>query len=191
MRKFLALLAMIVSISALAACGNSHGANPNPASLTGEWHQVNSNADGWMTASISGESIQVNLRSRSSSSIFWMGSFDTSRKPVGKFKVVSLGDQDAMKWQITASTEPKKTFTYDNGVLSFKFSAMGSSTIVHMIKSKPMRTSEPTRTATKTPAFNQSTIRTPKTKTPAYRRSIPKSATPKVVSPPKISVTKK
>lgn len=164
MRKVLALLAMIVSIFALAACGDSHGAssNTNPSSLIGEWSQVNPNSGGWMTASISGESIQVNLKGRESSSIYWMGSFDTSRKPLGKFKVVSLGDQDAMKWQITASTDSKKTFTYDNGELSFKFSALGSSTIVHMTQTKSVST--PTRTVTfmKTPAVRS----TPKTVAP-------------------------
>lgn len=137
MRKILALLAVIVSIFTLASCG-SHGASPNknPKTLIGEWHQINSNTSGWMTASISGESIQVNLRGRDSSSIFWLGTFDTDKKPVGKFKVVSLGDQDAMKWQIMASTESKKTFAYDNGDLSFEFSAMGSTTTIHMGKTK-------------------------------------------------------
>ena len=174
MRKALALLAMIVSIFTLAACGDTHGASPrkNPSSLIGEWYQVNKNPNGWLTASISGESIQVNLRGRGSSSIFWMGSFDTSKKPIGKFNVVSLGDQDAMKWKIAASDESKKTFTYNNGDLSFEFSALGSSTIIHMHKMKPVST------VTKTPTHNRPTpMRTTTVK--------------KTVSPPKFSFKKK
>jgi hypothetical protein len=104
--------------------------------MVGEWRQTNANSDGWMTASISGNSIRVNLRGRDSNSIFWVGSFDTSRRPHGTFKVVSLGDQSAMKWALMASSEKQKTFSYDNGVLSFGFSALGSSTTIHMTKSK-------------------------------------------------------
>jgi hypothetical protein len=132
----LALLAILVGAVTLASCGNSHGAsdNKNPATMIGQWHQVNADEDGWMTASISGDSIQVNLRGRDSSSVFWVGSFDTSRRPAGKFDIVSLGDQDAMQWDLMASSEKQKTFGYDHGVLSFQFSAMGSSTIIHMTK---------------------------------------------------------
>ena len=155
----LALLAVFVGAISLAACGSSHSGShddKHPATMMGEWHQINANSDGWLTASISGSSIQVNLRSRDSSSIFWMGSFETSQlnHPSGKFKVVSLGDQDAMKWDITASTEQQKTFTYDHGVLSFQFSALGSSTIVHLKQTKThiptyTRTVKPTATSSK------------------------------------------
>lgn len=139
MRKILALLAAVVSIFALASCVHTHGAsgNKNPTTLVGEWRQITSNPNGWFTASISGESIQVDLHGRDSSSIFWMGSFDTSHQPTGKFEVVSLPDPDArytMDHSLMASNESKKTFTYDNGEISFEFSALGSSTIVHMHK---------------------------------------------------------
>jgi hypothetical protein len=181
MRKVLALLAFIVSVFTLASCGSSHGASVNarPESLVGEWHQVNSNPNGWMTASISGESIQVNLRGRDSSSIFWLGSFDTHRS-ANKFKVVSLGDQDAMKYKIAASDESQKTFTYDHGVLSFEFSALGSSTTIHMTKSKSVRTPTSTPTTPKSKAYK-----------PANRPTPQKTRTSKIASPPKISTRKK
>jgi hypothetical protein len=194
MRKFLALLALIVSIFTLAACGSSHGAssdNKNPTTLIGEWSQINASSDGWMTASISGDSIQVNLRSRGSSSIFWLGSFDTSHKPYGKFNVVSLGDQDAMKWDIMASGEKQKTFTYDSGVLSFGFSAMGSSTTVRMVKNKkPEMKVWPTskRKAVKTPSYNRPSPQKSKTPTP---RTTSKPTVKQTASTPKSTSTKK
>jgi hypothetical protein len=134
----LALLAVFVGAVTLASCGHSHGVSnsKNPTTMVGEWRQTNANSDGWMTASISGNSIRVNLRGRDSNSIFWVGSFDTSRRPHGTFKVVSIGDQRAMKWALMASSEKRKTFSYDNGVLSFGFSALNSSTTIHMTKSK-------------------------------------------------------
>jgi hypothetical protein len=181
MRKVLALLAFIVSIFTLASCGSSHGASVStkPVSLKGEWHQVNSNPSGWMTASISGDSIQVNLRGRDSSSIFWLGTFDTQKRSANKYKIVSLGDQDAMKYKIAASNESQKTFTYDHGILSFEFSALGSSTTIHMTKTKSFRIPTATPT-THRPSSNKATAQTPK----------PKKTT-KVASPPRISTRKK
>lgn len=185
MRKFLALLALIVSVFTLAACGTSHDAssNKNPTTMIGEWRQVNSDETGWMSASISDGSIQVDLRGRDSSSIFWMGSFETSHKPTGKFKIVSIPDADArytMDGSLMASDEKQKTFSYDHGVLSFEFSALGSTATVHMTKTK----STPSRTATKTSAYKQ-----PKaTKTPARRT--PKSTVKKTATSRKTTAKK-
>lgn len=175
MRKVLALLAIVVSIFTLASCGTSHGASVSKTaiSLTGEWHQVNSNPDGWMTASISGESIQVNLKGRDSSSIFWLGTFETHRRWADKFKVVSIGDQDAMRWDITASNEKTKTFTYDHGILSFEFSAVGSTTTVRMKKTKSAHGPTATPT-TRKPSTNKPTPQSRKTKTVAPARKTSK-----------------
>lgn len=196
MRKVLALLAAVVSIFFLASCVHTHGvSNKNPVTLVGEWHQTNSNPHGWFTASISGESIQVDLHGRDSRSIFWMGSFDTSHRPTGKFKVVSIPDPDArstMHHSLMMSNESKMTFTYNNGDLSFKFSAFGTSTIAHMSKTSthiPTFIPVPKRTTKKIPGYNRPTAQTPKAKKPTIRT--PKPAAPKVASPPKVSIRKK
>lgn len=178
MRKILALLALIVSIFTLASCGSSHGASVStqPVSLVGEWHQVNPNPSGWMTASITGESIQVDLQGRDSSSIFWMGTFDTHKRSTSKYKIVSLGDQDAMRYKIAASNEKQKTFTYDHGVLSFEFSALGSSTTIHMTKTKSAHIPAATPTIHK-PSINKPTPQTrslKKTKTSSSKATIGK-----------------
>lgn len=169
MRKVLALLALIVSIFTLASCGSSHGATvaPKPISLIGEWQQVDSDSNGWMSATISSESIQVNLRGRDSKSIFWLGTFDTHKRSAAKYKIVSLADQDAMKWMITASTEKKKTFTYDHGVLSFEFSALGSSSIIHMTKTKSAHIPSSTPTVRK----HTSNKPTPQSRSPKTKKT--------------------
>lgn len=173
MRKVLALLALIVSIFTLASCGSSHGVTENkaPVSLIGEWHQDNPNPDGWMTASISGGSIQVNLRGRDSSSIFWMGTFDTHKRSASKFKVVSLGDQDAMKYAIASASDkngnPLKSmvFAYDHGVLSFEFSALGSSTTIHMTKTKSAHIPTATPKPQKSKKSSAPKVKSPKVST--------------------------
>ncbi len=183
----LAVLALIASVFMLAACGTSRGSSSgkNPSTMVGQWKQVHANSSGWMTASISGNSIQVNLQSPDSNSIFWLGTFDSNKKPRGKFKVISIGDQDAMRWDITASSEAQKTFAYDNGVLSFEFSAMGSSTTIHMVK---VKTIVPTWRATKTPSYNRPSPQ--KSKTPTSRTTL-KPTVKKTAPPKKASSTKK
>jgi hypothetical protein len=142
-RRSLATLGVAaVSISMVAACvgsgaDNDETTDENPTTLIGEWHQVNKNPDGYMTATIDVGSIQVDLHGRDSRSIFWMGSFEGDHEPAGKFTVTSIPDPDArytMKHSLMASNESKKTFTYDNGDLSYEFSMAGTSTIVHLTK---------------------------------------------------------
>jgi len=181
-RLCLALLGVILSLIALlTACGSEHAATANqqPKSLIGDWRQVGHNPDGWFTASITGGSIQVNLEGRDSSSIYWMGSFDSSHPTVGKFKIVSIPDADArytMKTSLMASEETTKPFTYDNGVISFKYSILGTSAVIQLKQTKPHI---PTLTKTVTPKVTKSkaAMRTPARKTTSAKSAATKKAT--------------
>lgn len=131
----LSILGVFLTVSAFSDNGVSD--SKNPSILTGEWRQTNSNGDGWMSASISADSIQVTLNGRDSSFIYWMGSFDGTHKPSGKFKTTSIPDADArytMEKSLMASSDPEKIFTYDNGEISFEFTAMGRTKIVYLTK---------------------------------------------------------
>lgn len=177
--KYLAPLVAILAIFGLAACGSQGAtASKNPTSLIGDWRQVGANKDGWFTASITGESIQVNLEGRDSGSIFWMGSFDSSHAAVGKFKVVSIPDADArntMRYSLMASSEKTTTFTYDHGLISFKFSALGSSAIIHLQQTKPHI---PTFTKTVTPKAKATSPKSSTLRTPARKTKTAKPAAP-------------
>lgn len=184
--KYIAPLVAILAIFGLAACGSQGAsASSNPTSLIGDWRQVGPDSDGWFTASISGGSIQVNLEGRDgSSSIYWMGSFESDHPTVGKFTVVSIPDADArntMKYSLMSSDEKTKTFSYKNGVISFKFTALGTSAVIQLKQTHPHI---PTLTKTGTPkavSTKASTLRTPTRKTPK----------PAVVTTKKAPVAKK
>lgn len=108
-----------------------------PTNLLGEWHQTKSGIpDIVMDASINPNSIQINMTPQGStnSSIYWLGTFDTSKNSADSFDTTSLGDQDAMQGSIFASLDDRKLFTYKNGDLSFKFTMMGTTTTVHLAK---------------------------------------------------------
>ncbi|AVD99471.1 lipoprotein [Streptomyces phage Bing] len=138
MRKTLAVLATIASISVLSACGGSHdnSAEKNiPTSLVGEWYQVNAN-DGDMLAkaSINPGSIQINLDSRDTSRIYWLGTFDGEKDPSTDFTVVSKGDSDAMEMSLFGSRDKNKSFTYKDGELSYKFTMQGMTSTIRLEK---------------------------------------------------------
>jgi hypothetical protein len=102
--------------------------------LTGHWHMTKSGIpDAKMAASIADDKILVTLTMGDTTGIFWDGTFDTTQTSA-VFKTTSLGDQAAMAAQLYASSEKSKVFTYKDGDLSFQFSIMGVSTIVHMSK---------------------------------------------------------
>jgi hypothetical protein len=89
--------------------------------LTGKWHQTEGAPGMIMDAIVEGESIQVNVITRDSSTVYWMGSFNEN--PTSS-KIVSLADPDAQKvmsGSIFGLQDPSKTFNYEDGVLSFKY----------------------------------------------------------------------
>lgn len=106
-----------------------------PTSLIGEWRQTSGGIDGvLMTASVSPGSIQINMESRDSSSIYWLGTFDTDKNPNTSFKTESIGDSDAMSMSIFGSQDKTKLFSYENGKISYKFTMLKTTTTVYLAK---------------------------------------------------------
>lgn len=172
----LVVVFFVVIVSMLTGCGSSNTTYASvPTKLTGDWHQVSNGIDDtYMTASVYAGSIQVWMRSRSDTEIYWMGTFDSSKSTKSSFKTLSLGDQDAMALSLFGSGSEKKSFQYKNGVLSFKFSfaARHKTTTVKLVKNS----------STKMPST--------KTPTPDTFNKAPKAKTRAVVPKKKSSVSK-
>lgn len=184
MRKVLAVLAIPVTISVLSGCGGGAHASSLPDDFTGKWYQTNAKSTGVnMTAEITAGHIQINNVPRSgTSAIYWLGTFDTDKSTSKAFKTKSLGDQDAMAMSIFASQDETKQFTYKDGVISFKYSILGTTSTVKLAKrSKPT----PTRTRTVTPTAHVPGVKSPSSK---VRTQAPKKAAP---AAPKVSTRKK
>lgn len=133
----IAFVVVSFALYASIASGESNNVKPQaPVSLIGQWHQTKDINGVLMEATIGVNSIQINMKTRDSSSIYWLGSFVTDKAPASKFKTVSLGDTDAMSMSIFGSQDKTKTFDYDYGDLSFTFSMLGTTTTVHLAKTK-------------------------------------------------------
>jgi hypothetical protein len=106
-----------------------------PLDLTGEWKQTNSkSADSYQAATITADRIEVNWISDADSmkAIYWVGSYVPPTEDTDSYSWESQGDTAAMESAIMASQDATKTFTYDNGVLSYELTAMGVTMTVEM-----------------------------------------------------------
>jgi len=152
--KFGSIFGAVTMGVVLTACGGDADAESKsssvPKSLVGEWYQSNKLDNGVvMQASVSSnDTIQVNMRTEDSSSIYWLGSFKSGKNPRATFNVTSKGDQDAMAMSIFGSQDGSKRFKYKKGDLSFDFTMLGTTSTVHLRQpsASKARSPMPTRT---------------------------------------------
>lgn len=107
--------------------------------LTGEWKQVNSKSkDSYQAATISGNTIEIYWVSDNgdTKSLYWTGSFIAPTTADEPYTWDSNNDHSKTDSAMLASSDDTKTMTYQNGVLSYEASAMGTTTKVKLEKQK-------------------------------------------------------
>ena len=107
--------------------------------LTGEWKQTNSKSDdSYQVATISGDTIEINWVSDNgdTKSLYWAGSFIAPSTADEPYKWDSKNDHSKTDGAMLASSDDTKTMTYQNSVLSYEASAMGTTTTVKLEKQK-------------------------------------------------------
>ncbi|MBU3201742.1 hypothetical protein LL037_08370 [Clostridium estertheticum] len=107
--------------------------------LTGEWKQSNSKTDdAYQAATISGDTIVIYWVSDNgdTKSVYWAGSFVEPTTANEPYIWASKNDHSKTESAMLASTDDSKTITYQNGVLSYTASAMGTTTTVKLQKQK-------------------------------------------------------
>lgn len=107
--------------------------------LTGEWKQVNSKSkDSYQAATISGGTIEIYWVSDNgdTKSLYWAGSFVAPTTADASYKWDSKNDHSKTENALLSSSDDTKTMTYQNGVLSYEASAMGTTTTVKLEKKK-------------------------------------------------------
>jgi hypothetical protein len=107
--------------------------------LTGEWKQSNSKSDDtYQAATINGGTIEIYWVSDNgdTKSLYWAGSFIAPTTADETYIWNSKNDHRKTDSAMLASTADTKTMTYQNGVLSYEASAMGTTTTVKLEKQK-------------------------------------------------------
>lgn len=106
-----------------------------PLDLTGEWTQSNKNSeDSYQVATISGDTITINWVSNGgdTKSLYWAGSYVAPTEETDSYSWESANDTEQTDKAMLASSDATKAFKYENGVLSYEASAMGTTTTVKM-----------------------------------------------------------
>lgn len=107
--------------------------------LTGEWKQANSKSEeSYQAATISGNTIEIYWISDNgdTKSLYWAGSFVAPTTADEPYKWDSKNDHSKTENALLSSSDDTKTMTYQNGVLSYEVSAMGTTTTVKLEKQK-------------------------------------------------------
>lgn len=140
-RLIVFILASIICIS-LAACGSGDTSNSStpevtPPDLAGEWKQVNSNSeDAWQSATIDENTITVYWVSDNgdTKSLYWAGTFVAPETTDEPYSWDSENDTEQTSTALLASGDATKTFTYEDGQISYEVSALGTTTTVKLEK---------------------------------------------------------
>lgn len=105
--------------------------------LAGEWKQENSKSDdSYQAATISGDTITIYwvTDKGNTKSLYWAGSFVAPTTADEPYTWTSKNDHSKTEGALLASSDDTKTMTYQNGVLSYEASAMGTTTTVKLKK---------------------------------------------------------
>ena len=145
--KKLAIISLCVAllITIFTGCSSTQTSSGNGGNtpekkipdLMGEWKQENSKSnDSYQAATISGDTITIYWVSDNGNtkSLYWAGSFVAPTTVDEPYSWTSKNDHSKTESALLASSDDTKTITYQNGVLSYEASAMGTTTTIKLKK---------------------------------------------------------
>lgn len=148
-RALLLILAALALI--LTACGSTAATaapaettataapeTPAPApDLSGEWKQSNADGETYHSAVINGDSMEIYWVNpgKDTKSLYWAGTF-TAPDSAEPYSWTSANDKDKTSRALLASSDDTKTFSYNNGMISYEAAAMGITKTVKLEKVK-------------------------------------------------------
>lgn len=130
MKKIIFVITLLTAV--LTACG---GRTEAISDLSGTWTSQKSD-DSYQEAVISDNYIEINWISTDSKSLYWAGTYISPNDAVSEYSWISENDKEKTDSALLASGDDTKEFTYKDGVISYKTSAMGTTTTTKLKKSK-------------------------------------------------------
>ncbi len=142
------LTAALICMLAFSGCGNSSASttSDNKAEqteevkapdLTGNWKQINSDSEtSYQSATIEGETIEIYWidEEGETKSLYWAGTFIAPETTDEPYTWDSENDKEKTDNSILASGDDTKTFTYQDGQISYEASALGVTKTIRLEK---------------------------------------------------------
>jgi len=131
----LLLLAICLFFTACGKDDSSSTEEKQPADLTGQWKQVNSETEeSYQAAMIDEDTITIYWvdEDTDSYSLYWAGTFIAPTTAEEPYSWDSENDHDKTDYALLASTDNTKTITYENDQLSYSASALGTTQVVKL-----------------------------------------------------------
>jgi len=126
MNPFKTALATLLLLLTVSACGGESESDASSGSVSMEGTYLSEKNNGsQMIAIVKNGVIKITLDDESSSSLYWQGTFADSAEQSGS-KIVSKADTAALKRSILGSQDKRKVFLYEDDVLEFEMSMMGT-----------------------------------------------------------------
>lgn len=132
-----------IGLTGCSATAPSNGESPavaqpteaaKPADLAGDWKQSNSqSSDSYQEATITADTIEINWVSDGgdTTSLYWAGTY-TPPTQAGSFTWTSTNDTSKTDGALLASGDATKDFSFDGSQISYKVSALGTTTTVKL-----------------------------------------------------------
>ena len=136
MKKIITILLIAVLCVGFAACGESEP--KEPLDLTGTWIQSDGTDDAWVEAVIENEAITINWVSDGgdTKSLYWAGTYVAPTEATDTYEWTSENNKEKTQSALFASGDDTKVFTYEDGVMSYEGSAMGTTKVFKLEKSE-------------------------------------------------------
>ena len=102
--------------------------------LVGEWVQSNSaSADSYQSATISADSIEIDwiTEADDTRALYWAGTYEAPTA-AGAFDWDSQNDTAKTETALLASSDPTKTFSYNDGIISYEVTVLGVTKTVEL-----------------------------------------------------------
>lgn len=108
-----------------------------PLSLVGEWRQSNNTSEtAYQTATITDSTIEIYWvnTEMDTESLYWAGSYTPATESTDTYTWDSANDTEKTSTALLASEDDTKKFSYSNGEISYKVTALGTTTTVKLAK---------------------------------------------------------
>lgn len=131
------LIVFMAATMLLAGCGNSAPTEPaGPADLNGEWKQTNGSETNYQSATITDSTIEIYWVNEDSKSLYWAGTYVAPTDSAEPYTWDSENDTEKTGSALLASGDPTKTFTYEDGIISYEASALGTTKTIKLERQK-------------------------------------------------------